>query len=120
MCGNNLCQKRACRYYQTSFKQTSQESETRNQVDVILQLHKEILLFQRWLKLLSPAEGRICYTDSIACMTKTTTMEKAGNVVHRTAQLKDWQTEGSLFMGVSHTLQFPSLLAWEAQPRDHG
>lgn len=43
----------------------------RNQVDDVLQLHKEILLFQRWLKLLSPAERRICYADGIACVTKT-------------------------------------------------
>lgn len=48
----------------------------RDQVDIVLQLHKEILLFQCWLKLLSPAECRISYTDGIACVVKTQQQER--------------------------------------------
>lgn len=47
----------------------SKRQKKGKQVDV-LQLHKEILLFQRRLKVLSPAECCIFNTDGIACMTK--------------------------------------------------
>jgi len=45
----------------------------------VLQLHKEILLFQGRLKLLSPAERRIFYTDGIACMTKMQQQRRQAN-----------------------------------------
>lgn len=50
-------------------------SRARDQVGIVVQLHKEILLFQCWLKLLSPAERRISYTDGIACVAKTQQQE---------------------------------------------
>lgn len=67
----------------------------RDQVDVVLQLHKEILLFQRWLKLLSPAERRISYTDGTACVAKT--QQRGRKCVTHNSTTENRLTVGSLF-----------------------
>lgn len=72
----------------------------KNQGDVVLQLHKEILLFQCWLKLLSPAERRIFYTDGIACVAKTKQQRGRKCVTHNSTT-ENRLTEGSLFTHIA-------------------
>lgn len=83
----------------------------RNQVDVVLQQHKEILLFQHWLKLLSPAERRISYTDGIACVAKTQTTE--GQEMCYTQQHNWEQADRGIFI-YTHCI---SLFCWHGKHR---
>lgn len=77
-------------FYQTSLPRA------RDQADVVLQLHKGFLLFQCWLKLLSPAERGISYTDGSACVAKTQQQRGRKCVTHNSTT-ESRLTEGSLF-----------------------
>lgn len=87
---------------------------TRNRAAVALRAHKEILLFQRWLKLLSPAERRIRYADGTACMTKHNREGRRCVITQNSA------AERPADRGIFIYVRFPFLPAREAQPHDCG
>lgn len=82
----------------------------RNWEAAALQAHKEILLFQRWLKLLSPAECRICYADGIACMTKHNNREGRRRVITQNSTAEGPADRGIFIYGhfVYPAVPFPT------------
>lgn len=84
----------------------------RNREAAALQAHKEILLFQRWLKLLSPAECRICYADGIACMTKHNNREGRRRVITQNSTAEGPADRGIFIYGhfVYPAVPFPTAM----------